>query len=434
MSAADTVKLLNQTRILRLLYSEESASRATLAKRLGLARSALTTHVARLLEAGLVIETEEKDNQERTGRPGVVLRLNRGENFFFGAEIGGQFLRVIALDFSAQVIAKRLEPFPFGATPEHVISLLKKVVAEIIFEGRLNAERARGIGIAVSGLVTRTGRILYSPALGWKNTPILELIENEMGRFPVSAVLNDANAAAFGEAYVERRLTRAEMCYLLVDEGVGLGVLSEGKLFTGADGLSGEIGSISLHLRNRSSDSLACSFESAVGNQGLSHLFREHGLSCTSPEEVRELLERHEREATAAIDIWLDWLIEGLAAVTVLYDPREIRLGGRGISPAKMVFEDLTRRFRLHLEEIRSSYPPPELVFGLLDDAAPAIGSACFLHEKLFSVSAVLPDDIGRDRINDVVFSTPAKQLHKSSQKNTRSLSKQKRPTTLLHL
>jgi len=390
MSGARTLRLINQARILAVLYAQESASRAELARLLGLTRSALTKHVGSLVSSGVIVETEEKSAPDRAGRPGVALRLNRRENFFFGAEIGGQFVRTIALDFDARVIAQRVKEFDPGASPEHVVGLLKHAIAEIVLEERLNAERARGIGVAVSGLVTRAGVLLYSPALGWRNTPILDIVARHMGRFASTVVLNDANAAAFSEAYVERRLHEAELAYLLVDVGVGVGILNEGRLFAGADGFAGELGSLPLLLNKGPLGAAPRSLEAAIGRDGIFRLVDALGGTCRSIHEVEQFMTGKTRAGHEALAIWLGWLAEALVALTVVYDPREIRLGGRWIFPARSAFDGLLEAFHARLEEVRSGYPPPKVFFSALGEAGPAVGSACVLHERLFSVSSVL--------------------------------------------
>lgn len=390
MATPEFVKRINQARILSLLYSEESASRAQMARTLGLTRSALSKHVTRLLTAGLIVETAEKDGPDRTGRPGVVLRLNRRENYFIGVEIGGQLLRVIALDFEARLICERTARFELGADPNFVVALLKRVLSEMLLEERLNPERTRGVGIAISGLATKTGNILFSPALGWRNVPILELAELALGQFADTVLQNDANASAFAEAYVERKLESAEHLFVLVDAGVGVGVLNEGRIFRGADGFAGELGPVRLSLLDGSGADPTQTFETVVARDGLLDLARRQGLNCRSVEDLDHLLEAGDERAMNIALQWGRHLTQGLLALTVLFDPREIILGGRGVTPFKWIAKTVEGDFRDQLQQVREGYPPPTLRLSTLGDAAAAVGCACMLHQRMFSVESVL--------------------------------------------
>ena len=99
------VRHINEVRILDTLYRQGSASRADLARELGLMRSTVGNLVAGLIGQALVEETEltGATPNGRTGRPGQLLQLNPGHSAFIGADLGVGHLSVVAVDLLGRV-------------------------------------------------------------------------------------------------------------------------------------------------------------------------------------------------------------------------------------------------------------------------------------------------------------------------------------------
>lgn len=102
--------------------------------------------------------------------------------------------------------------------------------------------RLAAIGVSFGGPVdTPRGLVRLSHHVpGWENTPLAERLADEFG-VPV-AIGNDANVAALGEyAYGAGRGCES-LLYVTVSTGIGGGWVLGGRIWTGADGMAGEIG------------------------------------------------------------------------------------------------------------------------------------------------------------------------------------------------
>ncbi len=97
-------------------------------------------------------------------------------------------------------------------------------------------------GIACAGLIDGGRGLLYSsPNLpGWKNAPISEIFGSLL-KMPV-VVDNDANCAAWGEYCAGSGKGSGIFVCLTLGTGVGGGIVLDGKLYRGSQGLAGEIG------------------------------------------------------------------------------------------------------------------------------------------------------------------------------------------------
>lgn len=127
-----------------------------------------------------------------------------------------------------------------------MIELLFSVAENLLSRHELSASRLSGIGISCGGpLSSKKGRILSPPNLpGWDNIPIVELAEK---RFKRKVLLqNDANACAVAEWKYGAGRGYENVIFLTFGTGMGAGLILNGKLYSGASDLAGEVGHIRL--------------------------------------------------------------------------------------------------------------------------------------------------------------------------------------------
>ena len=105
---------------------------------------------------------------------------------------------------------------------------------------------SRGVGIGVPGIIDMdTGMLRESPNLpGWSEFPVHAEIERRLG-IPVM-LENDANAAALGEKWLGAAKDYGSMCMLTLGTGVGGGIVLDGKIWHGMNGMAGELGHINV--------------------------------------------------------------------------------------------------------------------------------------------------------------------------------------------
>lgn len=102
------------------------------------------------------------------------------------------------------------------------------------------------ICIAVPGPMDRNNGVLVdAPNIpGWNNSNIKEILESQFNH-PV-IIGNDANFSALGEWRFGAGKTHSHIIYITVGTGIGGGLILDGKLFTGHNGLAAEIGHITV--------------------------------------------------------------------------------------------------------------------------------------------------------------------------------------------
>jgi glucokinase len=140
-------------------------------------------------------------------------------------------------------LAQRRHFLPSGVDARYeydaMLALAQELLAEI---DRLPAAIGVSFGgpaYAPEGLVRRS---FHTP--GWENTPLADWLQTEFN-LPV-AVDNDANAAALGEFRFGAGQGCRNLLYVTISTGIGGGWILNGRLYSGADGLAGEIGHLTV--------------------------------------------------------------------------------------------------------------------------------------------------------------------------------------------
>ena len=101
--------------------------------------------------------------------------------------------------------------------------------------------RIKGIGVGAPNGNIYTGTIEYAPNLPWKGIiPLAKLIQDKF-KLPVK-LTNDANAAAVGELTYGAAKGMKNFILIALGTGVGSGIVANGELIYGHDGMAGELG------------------------------------------------------------------------------------------------------------------------------------------------------------------------------------------------
>lgn len=159
--------------------------------------------------------------------------------YLVGVDLGGTKIATALTDTDCQILkyeSVRTEP---ARGAEAVVSQMITEVLRVI-EG-LPKESVLGIGVACAGLIEPgSGKVLYSPNLGWRDFPLAERIASRLD-YPVY-VGNDVNMAALGELHYGAGIGKRQMVCVFVGTGIGGGIVIDGHLYEGANGFAGEIG------------------------------------------------------------------------------------------------------------------------------------------------------------------------------------------------
>lgn len=176
-------------------------------------------------------------------------------SYIAGVDLGGTTINsaVISAD-GERVLGMHTAPTNAERGPKYVVDKIIGMVRESMRvagrEGGFAEKEIVGIGIGSPGpLDRRTGTVIETPNLGWRNFPLRDLVANAIG---LPAELdNDANAATIGEWWVGAGKNVETMVGVTLGTGIGGGIVLGGKVFHGASDVAGEIGHMSIDSTGR---------------------------------------------------------------------------------------------------------------------------------------------------------------------------------------
>jgi len=161
--------------------------------------------------------------------------------FSIGVDLGGTNLRIAAVDDKGHLVEKVTLGTKVSLGRDHVLNDMCDAIQRLSHKYG-NSGGLLGIGIGVPGIIDmQTGLLRESPNLpGWADYPVRDEIERRLSTMVI--LENDANVAAFGEYWLGAAKDRDSMAMLTLGTGVGGGIVLDGKIFHGMNGMAGEFG------------------------------------------------------------------------------------------------------------------------------------------------------------------------------------------------
>ncbi|MCS6816237.1 MAG: ROK family transcriptional regulator [Blastocatellia bacterium] len=365
------LKRLNMLALLELVRASGRTSRAELVRRSGLSPPAVSTLVAKLVRAGLLIE--EGTGESRGGRPPVLLRFNARFGYVLGADLGGTRVRVALADLNGDFLAQLEEPT--RKAPPHARTVVEQIVRlsrQLVQTMGLRWRQVKGMAIGAPGITdVESGVVRHAPNLpGWRDVPLRKLLEEAL-RLPVH-VDNDVNMAVLGEHWRGVAQGRQNVVFIAIGAGIGAGLLINGMLYRGATHAAGEVGYMLLDPKALWQEFRELGFlELRASGPALTARARRE-MKRPRLSDARAIFEAARQGDAAAqrvVEEAIEYLGTAVANLATVLDPEMIVLGG-GVSLAG---EMLLEPIRAALE--RTVPAKPVVVASALRDQAQLYGA-----------------------------------------------------------
>ncbi|HEX5873358.1 MAG TPA: ROK family transcriptional regulator [Pyrinomonadaceae bacterium] len=238
VARSNTIRDINRQIVLNYVRERGPISRAEIAHETALQRSTVSLIVEELRVDGLI---EEVSGESTGGRPPILLSLRTADAVAIGVDLGTKRTIVATSDLAGRVMEQ--ETFETSSdskqTTKQIVDLARKLI-------KRNNGTIEGIGISLPGVVDPQGKELFIPTFKWRNLP-LSMDISAATDLPVT-MDNDANAAAQAELWFGRPEIREvrDFILVLVEDGVGTGIVFDGQVYRGENGAAGEFGHMTI--------------------------------------------------------------------------------------------------------------------------------------------------------------------------------------------
>jgi N-acetylmannosamine-6-phosphate 2-epimerase / N-acetylmannosamine kinase len=232
-----------------------------------------------------------------------------------------------ALVSGDRVLERRVAPTPAQQGPEAVVEAAAGLLAPWL--DRADAVLVAATGHVRGGTVSAINRATMP---GWDEFPLAAALEARCGR-PVRLV-NDAHAAAWGEARFGAGRGVPDFAFVTVSTGVGGGLVAGGRLLLGARGLAGHLGFWRGAEPAGDGAGLDAVLENAASGSAIARAGSEALGQALSTREVFAAADAGDAWAEAVVEAAVGRLAAALIDLRWLVDPARVAIGGSvGLSP-----------------------------------------------------------------------------------------------------
>ena len=308
----------------------------------------------------------------------------RSSDLTIGIDIGGTKISAGVVDSSGNLIDSSRCSTPAEGGKELISSVIN-----LIKEFNKKYE-IKGIGISIAALISSDyGTIVGAPNIA--NLSKLNFVNEIKEEFELPIIIeNDANAAMWAEFKFGNAKSLNPVMFFIIGTGVGGGLVIDGKLFKGVNGIGAEFGHMCVVP-----DGLSC----GCGSKGCLEQYASGGALIryaneallANPDKSEEVLSFGEGKlsgtaltkaakagnelALAAFSKQADWLGLACASYSLIIDPQAIIIGGGVVDAGELFLAPVRAAMRKYMP-FAESHVPPKIIAAKFGNDAGLIGAA----------------------------------------------------------
>ena len=161
-----------------------------------------------------------------------------------GVDVGGQTSKIGVVNARGEVLAQTvIRTDTYGDDADAYLKALAAAIKACVADASVEGD-VRGIGVGAPNGNYYTGQVAFAPNIAWaanKSVDFAAKLSELLDGIPVS-LTNDKNAAAVGEMTYGAAKGMSHFIMITLGTGVGSGIVIDGKVVYGHDGLAGELG------------------------------------------------------------------------------------------------------------------------------------------------------------------------------------------------
>ena len=329
VASSETAREINREILLHTIHLHQPVSRADLARLTGLQPSTVSVIIGQLIDEGWVL-------------PGTLGRLPRGRRPTFvtlndqhvtlAIDLRPGKANLAVVDINGKILSRETAAYEMqnGSKEEAKAAITHIARAARSLKAAHGDRIVQGLGVSVSGRVDqRTHRVLFSPNAPWTQVDLFGELQKVV-EVPIE-MENAANACLFSERWFGNFSSASNLLAISVSEGIGAGLLVDGRVLRGRDDMAGEFG----HMPLEESD-LVCGcgnvgcWETLASNRAGLRYYRELApeSTLTSFQELLDLALAGDLKALRAIDKMMTYLARGLTMLVAGLSPEAIIIVG----------------------------------------------------------------------------------------------------------
>lgn len=262
--------------------------------------------------------------------------------YYIGIDVGGTNIKAGLVDENGQILHRAQTPTLADRPGEEIGADIGRLAKKVATEAGVAESQIHSIGIGMPGACSdETGYVLYTANINFENFPLRDAVQKEMN-LPVH-LGNDANCAALGEYHMLPEKIN-DMVFITLGTGVGGGIIIDGKLYTGFNGIAGEVGHIMLR---HGGEKCGCgrrgcweAYASVTALIRQTRAFAEANpqsavaescgadFSNLSGKTAFALAKEGDADAAEIVSTWIGYVADGITDMINIFQPELLLIGG----------------------------------------------------------------------------------------------------------
>ena len=336
------LRRLNEREILAAIQAAGPLSRADITRRTGISGPTVTRTVA-ALSAPASSKKATCSARRSAGRARSCGWRARRRSVL-GLVVGARRCELVAAGLDGAIHPEQVAPLETPRRYPDLVQAIARHARRLIERRRI---QVLGLGVSMPGLLhRREKRTVFSPNL--HQTDGRRLGDDLRRELRIeTAILQESHGLCLAEQTYGAARGVADFAMLDISEGLGVGVVSGGRILEGHSGLGGELGHVTVDIHGKpcGCGNRGC-LETVATDTALAAAVSERVGRKIGIEEVVDLLRSGQVRADEELDRIMEYLAVGMAAVVNLFNPSKLFLHGRLLDARDGLFDELLERTR----------------------------------------------------------------------------------------
>ncbi|MEL6831986.1 MAG: ROK family protein [Bacteroidota bacterium] len=301
------------------------------------------------------------------------------QDVLFGIDLGGTKIEAVAMTPTGEVLSRPRVPTEREKGYDHIIGQIKKTLDQVSAEVGITPQK---VGIGTPGAIDPpTGLMKNSNTTVLNGRPFHVDVEAALG-IPV-VMANDANCFAIAEAKLGAAKAYAEGDHIIfgviMGTGVGGGIVINGRIWNGAQGIGGEWGHSYLDASGGLCycGQVGC-VETVISGTGMERYYKEQS---GTERKLHDIISEYEKGTTDSlvnqtVERLIHFFGRGIANVIDILDPTAVVIGG-GLSKVDLLYSEGVASVERQLFNPRLHTP---ILRPKLGDSAGVFGAAMLVN------------------------------------------------------
>jgi len=351
MKTADPelMRAINRFHVMDAIRRFGPVSRVEISQLTDLSATTVSAITAALLDDRLIIPMQVGALRDAgRGRPRVMLKLNPGAAYVAGVKLAPDQITVAATNFCGDVLRSLSLPVRIDRQSAAVIvDLVEDGVRRCISDAGLDMTEISGVCVGLPGVVERAAGVCrQSPILQERDVPFGADLTRRLG-VPAS-IDSDVNLVTLAEHWFGQARELNDFLVVNVERSLGLGILHNGELFRGANGLSPDLGDLMVGPPGSGGGRLAdVASEASVLIEAEALMRGADSDATLQPARAMELLLKRaaggDKRCARVLGAAGEALGFAVASLITLFAPPKVIISGRAMARSDHFIEPLRK-------------------------------------------------------------------------------------------